>query len=111
MTFDVRVSERAERDVDTIFEWLVQRSEDGAVRWYHAYLASLQSLSTHAEGCGLAPEAEKLSIDLYQILFKTPKGRVYRSLFVIIGNTIHFVGVRGAGQDLAGLGDLELPAQ
>ena len=45
------------------------------------------------------------------MLFKTRSGRVYRSLFVIEGNTIHVVGVRGAGQDLAGSGDLELPAQ
>jgi plasmid stabilization system protein ParE len=111
MSLEVRVTARAEKDVDTIFEWLAQRSKDGAVRWYHAYLTSLHSLPIQAEGCGIAPEAEKLSIELRQILFKTRSGRIYRSLFVIVGNTIHVVGVRGSGQDLAGSGDLELPAQ
>ena len=111
MTFEVKVSERAEKDVDTIFEWLAQRSKDGAVRWYHAYLASLQSRPNQAAGCGIAPESEKLNIDLRQILFKTRRGRVYRSLFVITGNAIHMIGVRGAGQDLAGSLDIELPAQ
>ncbi len=86
MTLEVRVSGRTEKDVDTIFEWLAKRSKDGAVRWYHAYLISLHSLLIQAEGCGIAPEAEKLGIDLRQFLFKTRSGRVYRSLFVIVGN-------------------------
>ncbi len=38
MTFEVRVTGRVEKDVDTIFEWLAKRSKDGAVRWYLAYL-------------------------------------------------------------------------
>jgi plasmid stabilization system protein ParE len=40
MTLQIRISGRAERDVDTIFNWLAQRSRDGAVKWYHSYLAS-----------------------------------------------------------------------
>lgn len=103
------MSERAERDVDVIFDWLAQRSKDGAVRWYLAYLDSLKSLPIHTTGCGLAPEAEKLGTDLRQVLFKTRKGNVYRSLFVFDGETIHVVAVRGAGQDLAEASDLELP--
>jgi len=55
MTFQVQVSERAEHDVDTIFDWLAQRSQDGVVRWYNAYISSLHSLPDHAAGCGIAP--------------------------------------------------------
>lgn len=33
MSLQVGVSERAERDVDAIFEWLVKHSRDGALRW------------------------------------------------------------------------------
>jgi plasmid stabilization system protein ParE len=40
MSLQVRVSERAERDVDAIFEWLVKHPRDGALRWYEAYLNS-----------------------------------------------------------------------
>jgi len=109
MTFEVRVTDRADRDVDTIFEWLAQHTKVGAVRWYHAYLKSLSLLPDQATGCGLAPEAEKFQIELRQILFKTRSGHVYRSLFVIVTNTIHVVGVRATGQDLASIGDLDLP--
>jgi len=31
MTFEVRVTDRADRDVDTIFEWLAQHTKVGAV--------------------------------------------------------------------------------
>ena len=81
------------------------------MRWYHAYLNSLWSLPTRVARCGIAKEAEKLNIDLRQIHFKTRRGLVYRSLFVIQGNVIHVVGVRGAGQDYAASETLELPEQ
>lgn len=109
MSFDVRVSRRAERDADAIFEWLAQRSKEGAVRWYHSFLHSLWSLPTQVARCGIAKEAEKLNIDLRQIHFKTRRGLVYRSLFVIQDNVIHVVGVRGAEQDYVASKAIELP--
>jgi len=109
MTFHVRISGRAECDVDTIFDWLAQRSKDGAIRWYEAYFSSLRLLPSLAPGSAKAPEAEQFGIDLRQIFFKTRKGRTYRSLIVFEGNVIHLVGVRGPGQNVAKIEDLDLP--
>jgi plasmid stabilization system protein ParE len=109
MTLQVRISSRAALDADAIFDWLAARSPDGAVRWYGVYLATLRSLPDHALGCPIAPEAELLNIDLRQLMFKTRKGNAFRALFVIVSNTIHVVGLRGAGQDFATADDLELP--
>jgi len=109
MTYHVRVSGRAERDVDTIFDWLAQKSKDGAIRWYSAYLSSLRSLPSLAPGSAKAPEAEQFGIDLRQIFFKTRKGRTYRSLILFEDSVIHLVGVRGPGQDIARIEDLDLP--
>ncbi len=109
MTLRVRVSSRAERDADTIFDWLAERSLDGAAHWYERYLATLHSLPDRAEECPTAPEADHLGLDLRQALFQTLKGRVYRSLFIIRESIIHIVSVRGAGQDLVSADDLEIP--
>ena len=109
MTLQICVSERAARDADTIFDWLTVRSADGAFHWYEAYLVTLRTLLTNAQGCPLAPEADKLGIDLRQVLFHTRKGRTYRSLFVIRDDVIHVVSVRGPGQDFVTDDDVELP--
>lgn len=109
MSLQVRVSERAERDVDAIFEWLGKHSPDGALRWYEAYLNSLNSLPLKAPGSASAPEAESLEADVRQVFFKTRKGRTYRLLLVIMGQYIHVVGIRGAGQANVTRNDLEFP--
>lgn len=109
MTRQVRVSRRAQRDADVIFDWLAQRSTDGASRWYESYLTILRSLPDRAPGCPIAPEADDLGVDLRQAQFQTRKGRTYRVLFIARETLVHIVGVRGAGQDLVTGDDIELP--
>jgi len=109
MRLQVRVSGRAERDVDVIFEWISKRSADGAARWYAAYLESLRSLPNQAANCATAPEADGLAMELRQILFRTRKGSVYRTLFIIRDSVIYILGVRGQGQNLVTAEDLGLP--
>lgn len=102
----VRLSAKAERDADVIFDWIATRSKDGAGRWYDAYTLTIQSLASVGKSAILAPEADDLGIDLHQVLFKTRKGRSYRCLFFILEDTIDVVAIRGAGQDIATLDDL-----
>lgn len=109
MNLKVRVSTRAERDVDAIYDWLADRSPEGALRWYQTYLSALDGLSVTALGSASAPEADLLGIDLRQAFFGTRKGHVYRFLMVLKDGAIHVVGIRGAGQANATWGDLELP--
>ncbi len=109
MTLQVRVSRRAERDADAIFDWLAGRSPDGAIRWYEAYLATVRSLVDCAPGCPMAAEADRLGLDLRQVMFRTRKGRAYRLLFLIRGGDVHIMCVRGPGQDLASPDDPDLP--
>ena len=54
-------------------------------------------------------EADILDRDIRQALFKTWQGRLYRALFVIVEDAVHVVAVRGYGQDLATLDDLDIP--
>jgi hypothetical protein len=55
-----------------------------------------------------APEADIIGPDVRQAVFKTRHGRLYRPLFVVSGDTVHVVAVRGFGQHLATLDELGL---
>ena len=79
MTLQLRVTEHAQRDVETILNWLAARSPRGAARWFDKYLDMLRTLPERAAGCSAAPESATLGRNLQQLLFKTRKGNVYRS--------------------------------
>jgi plasmid stabilization system protein ParE len=108
MSLPVRVTRRAERDSEAIFEWISARSPRGARRWYEVFLDTLRALPATAMACELAPESETCGRDVRQTLFKTRHGRVFRALFVVDA-VIHAVAVRGGGQDFAATDELELP--
>lgn len=109
MARTIDLSARAKADVASIFDWIKQRSPDGASRWYRAFLDAIRPLGKQANSHGTAPEAELLGIDLRQTLFKTSKGRIYRALFVFDDEKVHIVGIRGAGQNWVSRDDIELP--
>lgn len=99
MTYRVVVYRRARNDVRSIFDWLAERSWPGALRWRRAFDAAVERLRTNPLGFGRVEEAEDLiQRDLRQILFKTPYGRVYRAIFLVVGTEIRILRVRGPGQ-------------
>jgi plasmid stabilization system protein ParE len=106
MTLSVRVLGRAEADADDIYLWLLKRSPAGATAWYRALKDCLEQLRDSAETCSLAPEAAKVGVNLRQTFFKTPHGRNYRLLFVIVHHEVRVLRVRGPGQKLISRRDL-----
>ena len=98
MSFVVRILRRASSDVDRIFRWLEVRSPGGAARWYAAMLSALASLETEPLRHGIAPESKALRREIRHRFFKTPHGRVYRVLFVIVDDEVRVLRVRGPGQ-------------
>jgi plasmid stabilization system protein ParE len=98
MTFVVRELPRAKQDKENIFRWLSARSPVGALAWLDAYDAALARLANEAGSFSVAPENADSEFDVRQVLFKTRRGRVYRLLFFIEGETAFILRVRGAGQ-------------
>ena len=111
MTFQVILLPTAEADVDTIFQYLHERSPAGARSWNERFLQVLDSLQKDPTIFGAAPENEHY-VDWFiqQVVFKTRRGNPYRALFIVREQTVHVVYVRGFGQDFATeLEDIELP--
>lgn len=46
----------------------------------------------------LAPEAEDIGEEIRQTFFRTRAGRTYRALFLIVGDEVRVLRIRGAGQ-------------
>jgi plasmid stabilization system protein ParE len=85
MSYLVELTDRARRDADHIFEWIVQRSPDGAERWYTSFRAALESLRSTPLSRAPTPESEAFVFEIRQLLFKTPRGRPYRALDIVEG--------------------------
>lgn len=109
MSYAIRSSRKSDADADIVFDWIAERSPDGARRWLEAFEAAIDKLKTQADTCNLAPERSDLGIELRQLMFRTRRGRPYRLLFVIRENTVHLAAVRSAGQQDVAWRDIELP--
>jgi plasmid stabilization system protein ParE len=107
--FSVRLAEPAERDADEIIAWIAEHSTDGAKRWWEALQVALTRLQRNPTGLARAPESNFFSEAVYQILFRTRRGRTYRALYIVRGNIVHVLRIRGPRQNLVTESDIELP--
>jgi plasmid stabilization system protein ParE len=108
MSFTVRELPKAKSDVRAIFEWLYERSTQGAKAWIDAYDAALLRLKTDAGSLGFALDNNECpEFELRQIFFKTRRGRIYRAVYFIAENTVYVLRVRGPGQAPIDPDDLE----
>ena len=98
MTFQVHELRRVQADVRSIAHWLAERSPQGAQAWLRAYDEMISRLEQQAGSCASAPENNDCDVDVRQVLFKTRHGRVYRALFLIEGQDVYILRVRGPGQ-------------
>jgi plasmid stabilization system protein ParE len=98
MAYTVRTLPRAEFDAQQIYNWIEDRSPDGAVRWWQAFLDACDRLKKQPQSFALAIESESSGREIREILFKTRQGRYYRALFVVLGNEVRVLRVRGPGQ-------------
>ena len=98
MTYLVQPTAQAEADIDRIFAWLSERSPEGARRWYDSFWDAAERLKTAPLSCALAPEDDDFAEEVRHMLFGTKRGRTYRALFVVRGNVVHILCVRGPGE-------------
>jgi plasmid stabilization system protein ParE len=98
MSLTVRILPRAEHDVRHIFDFIADKSPDGALRWWDVFQKSAANLAINPTSYTLAPESGIGGYELRQFLFKTRRGRTYRGIFTVVGSEIRILRVRGPGQ-------------
>jgi len=98
MSRTLRILQRAQADVDAIFDWLVPRSLQGAIAWYLSLRRAVEQIALTPERFPLARESHLLGREIHETLFKTRRGRLYRILFEFSDAEIVLLRVRGPGQ-------------
>lgn len=99
MKFQVRISARAERDVDNVLHWFrQQRATTAGGRWFAKLMARIDTLEKQPDRCRLADEATDLGIELRELLFGRRRG-TYRILFEIKGSVVHILRIRHTARD------------
>lgn len=98
MQFVVRSTPRAESDTQKIYDWISERSPQGAQRWWRAFEEACNRLSVQPLSFGFAPESFHTGYDVRQILFQTIHGHPYRALYIVIAGEVRILRVRGPGQ-------------
>ncbi len=106
MSHRVSVHSKAVSDVETIADYIAERSVQGMYSWLDAYQRMQTELSESPFAHGLAPEDAVLQRGLRQILFSTRTGLTYRALFIVDGESITILRVRGPGQEILTSDDL-----
>ena len=109
MIYTIILMPSAEKGFQNQYNYIAERSESGAVAWSDAFFDALLKLETRPQHCTLAPESVDHEEEIRQLLFKTRKGRTYRALFVIRGDTVLILHIRGPRQNLMRSDEIELP--
>lgn len=84
-------------DLDEAYAWISEQSPDAAARWFNGFVDALNSLKTHPERCGLAPENDLIEPEIRQLLYGRRSG-VYRAIFTIKGREIRVLHIRHASR-------------
>lgn len=94
----VKLAARAEADIDAALAFLIGYSPRFAANWHAKLLTQIETLEIEPSLCPLAVEADRLGIELRELLFGK-KSHVYRILFVVDDEAVHVLHVRHAARD------------
>ncbi len=100
MLFDVEITPPARRDLVEIFDWLAERSPQGAASWLDAAQRAIERLKTIATKHPIDPRSSRLKIEFRIHTFQTPSGRRYQIVYVvdIAAELVRILRVRGPGR-------------
>lgn len=98
MNYRIELSARSESDLGRIFQWLSERSPEGAARWYESFWDATERLKRFPLVCDIAAESHRFPEEVRCMLFGTKRGRTYRALFVVREDVVHVLCVRGPGE-------------
>jgi plasmid stabilization system protein ParE len=83
MTFRVETTIAAERDADSVLEWLLsEHAGEAGMRWFMALQDAIASLAEFPNRCSLAPENALFPFEVRHLLYGHAP-HVYRILFTI----------------------------
>lgn len=99
MKYHVRLTDKAEADVETVLAWFAQQQADVAgSRWVASLMAAIDTLESSPQRCGLAVESEDVGLEIRELLVGRRRG-VYRILFQIHERTVFVLRIRHSARN------------
>jgi plasmid stabilization system protein ParE len=74
MKFAVHISQRAQRDIRDVSQWIAKKSKIGALRWLDALETVVDRLAQDASSYPLADESRLLPFPVREITFRNSQG-------------------------------------
>ena len=106
MKYQVRLTAKAERDVEEVLRRFAdQQAAAAAARWFARLMNRIDTLAIRPERRPLAVEAAELELELRELLFGR-RGGAYRILFIIRGAVVQVLHIRHCARDAASPEDL-----
>ena len=91
MGYRVRLTPRAQRDVEELYRWVILIAPHQGGVWYNGLRDAIKSLSDHPQRCPISPEGRELRKQVRQLLYGR---RPYRILFRIKEKEVDILHVR-----------------
>ena len=79
MTYNVILTDRAQRDLDQAYQWFAEHAPQAAIGWYNGFIRALNSLAHDPTHCPVASESRRLSIEVRQLVYGRQGS--YRAIF------------------------------
>ena len=99
MKQELIVTRRAERQIESAYDWYRLRDSTSAERWFSALLQTLDEVCRALDRFPLAEESRKFPIQLRQATFGAGKSKTHRCLFSQRPEGIVIYAVRHLAQD------------
>ncbi len=99
MRYQVRLTDKAESDVDSVLRWFTtQQANSAGATWLSALMSRLSTLESNPDRCPIADESVDVGVEIRELLFGKRRGK-YRLLFRIEGKTVLILRIWHTARD------------
>jgi plasmid stabilization system protein ParE len=99
MSLRVVITEQAEREMQSAFNWWAEhRSKRQADRWYAGLAKAIADLSENPEKHGQCRERDRFAYEIRDLLFGLGRRPTHRAVFTIRGEEVVVLTVRHVAQ-------------
>lgn len=96
MAYHVDLSQRAQRDFGTAYDYIAAEAPQAAIDFRYGLQERVDSLKTFPQRCSIAPEDQHRDETIRQTFYKS-----YRVMFIIRDETVYVVHIRhGARREM-----------
>jgi plasmid stabilization system protein ParE len=96
LKYEVIVSRRALRDLESAYRWLVKETPQHAAAWHNGLIDAMISLEENPHRCAVRRKTPR-GVETRQLLYGD-RQHAYKIIFAVAGNQVHVAHIRHASR-------------